>query len=498
MSLDTDMYKKIRHLYSVKKFSQRQIARILNVGRNTVRKYCEGATTPEYRNKCAPVTNELTEKVTTEIIRLIEENKNNPKKQRLSAKNIWYILRKSGYDVGESTIRRYVHKLKNKNPNVFIPLDFDPAEVVEIDWGDVTVYMSGKKITVSIFCAILPFSNAPFIGVFPDKTFISFLTGHVMAFEFFGGVPRKCIYDNLKSAVLSGSGSTAIKQEQFKKLEAHYAFEAVFCNRAAGWEKGATENLVSIARKIAFVPILHVDNFKQLQDIVTSKCIEYCEMHKIRGRKKTIKEMLNEERNYLTPLPLKVIQPANAFIAKVNTDLTVWNNGTKYSVPCELANKQVTLMVSPFDVDIYYMGDHYYSHKKAPQKGDHQYIPEHYLNIIISKPRSIYNALPLRKGIMPVELQNFMKLNKSKNKNEDLIKILLLGREMPKENLLWAVRQATESGVFTYEMVCFYLDITKQDQFDVEPFIESNVKIVDLNDYDGLIENINSGGINND
>jgi len=499
MSLDNEVYRKIRYLYSVEKLSQRKIASILNVGRKTVQKYCEGATTPDDRKKREPVINELYEKVVVEINKLIEENKDNPKKQRISAKNIWNILRKEkGYNIGESTIRRYVHEFKSKNPNVYIPLDFDPAEAMQIDWGDTTVYISGQKTKVSIFCAILPHSNAPFVAVFPDKTFISFLTGHVMSFEFFGGVPRKCIYDNLKSAVLSGSGTSAVKQEEFKKLESHYAFESVFCNRAAGWEKGATENLVATARKIAFVPIPHVKDFKELQAMVTSKCIEYCELHRIRGRKLSVKEMLKAERNHLTPLPLKVLQPATAFLVNVNTDLTVWNNATKYSVPYALANKTVTLMVSPFTIDVYYMGDHYYTHRKATQKGEHQYIPDHYLEILLQKPRAIHNALPLKKGILPIELQNFMKFCKLKNKNEVLIKILLLAREIDNKKLLWAVKQAFESGVSTYEMVCFYLDMATPIHFDSEPIIETEVRIVDLGDYDKLIRNVELGGSENE
>lgn len=152
MSLDPDTYKKIRYLYAVKGYSQREIARILNIGRKTVQKYCTGATTPDDRKKRETQTNELFEKVAIQITKLIEENKDNPKKQKISAKGIWEILRKEqGYDVGESTIRRYVHEFKNKNPDVFIPLDFDPAEAIEIDWGDVTVYMSDRKISECVY-----------------------------------------------------------------------------------------------------------------------------------------------------------------------------------------------------------------------------------------------------------------------------------------------------------------------------------------------------------
>jgi transposase len=111
---------------------------------------------------------------------------------------------------------------------------------------------------------VLPYSYGISAAVFPDKTSSSFFTGHVMVFEYFGGVALRCIYDY--AAVLEGSGKDAVKQKKFKKLEAHYAFEGVFCNAASGWEKGSVENLVAIARQIAFTPMPKVTNFAVLQE----------------------------------------------------------------------------------------------------------------------------------------------------------------------------------------------------------------------------------------
>jgi transposase len=105
------------------------------------------------------------------------------------------------------------------------------------------------------------------VSVYPDKTMESFYMGHIKAFEFFEGVPLKCIYDNLKTAVLSGGGKKAVIQKRFKKLTAHYGFKPIFCNIRAGWEKGAVENLVSIARSIALTPMPRVKDFKKLHTI---------------------------------------------------------------------------------------------------------------------------------------------------------------------------------------------------------------------------------------
>jgi len=255
-AVDTDTYKMIRRLHAVDGLSQRQIAKQLKVSRKTVKKYCDGSVLPGTRKEYQVEKNPLRAAIENEIVKIINENKDAPSKQKLNAKVIWQILIKAGFSAGESTVRKYIQEMRIDKPDIFIPLEFEPGEALEFDWGDAYAYIDKIKTRVSVFCAVLPYSYGIFSAVFPDKTSSSFFTGHVMAFEHFGGVPLRCIYDNLKSAVLEGSGKDAVKQEKFKKLEAHYAFEGVFCNAASGWEKGSIENLVAIVRQIAFTPML--------------------------------------------------------------------------------------------------------------------------------------------------------------------------------------------------------------------------------------------------
>ena len=488
-TVDTDTYRMIRRLYTVDGLSQRQIAKQLGVSRKTVRKYCNGSVLPGNRKDYQIEKNPLRVAIENEIIKIINEHKEAPSKQKLNAKVIWQMLIKSGYSVGASTVREYIQEMRIDKPEIFIPLEFEPGEAMEFDWGDAYAYIDKVKTRVSLFCAVLPYSYGIFAAVFPDKTSSSFFTGHVMAFEYFGGVPLRCIYDNLKSAVLEGSGKDAIKQERFKKLEAHYAFEGIFCNAASGWEKGSVENLVAIVRQIAFTPMPRVQNFAQLQEHVNQACMDYCMHHKIKGRQASIKDMLDEERKYLLPLPAYPLDPAEEIKAPVYPDLTVRINGVKYSVPYAYAGLTVTVKISPFHVDIYHEGNLLYRHKKALHALDHQYIPEHYLEILIRKPRAIKNAAPLKSGVLPLELAEFMQLCKSRDKNYQLVNILLLGKRIDKDTLLWAVKQANATGTPSYEMVCFYLEIQAVNAND-NTVIDDGVKVkaVDLESYDNLIK----------
>ena len=277
-----------------------------------------------------------------------------------------------------------------------------------------------------------------------------------------------------------------MKQEKFKKLEAHYAFEGIFCNAAKGWEKGSVENLVSIIRKIAFTPIPWVESYQELQEHVTQKCIQYCMSHRIKTRTRTIKDMLDEEKRYLLPLPAYPMDPSEEVKANVYPDLTIRIGGIKYSVPPEYAGMSVTVKVSPFHVDIYYLGKLVWQHKKGMHPSDHQYIPEHYLEILQRKPRAIRNAVPINKGVMPAELADFLKLCKDWDKNVQFVNILLLAKKLEPDTLLWAVKQANLTGCPSYDRVCFYLEILgKADSGSVD---DVKVQPANLEQYDQLIE----------
>ena len=91
----------------------------------------------------------------------------------------------------------------------------------------------------------------------------------------------------------------------------------------------------------------------ELQEHVIQKCMEYCLNHKIKGRPKSIKDMLEEEKKHLLPLPAYPLDPAEEVKTLVYHDLTVRLNGVKYSVPPAYAGLPVTLKISPFNVDIY-------------------------------------------------------------------------------------------------------------------------------------------------
>lgn len=484
MAIEWDVYKKIRQLYLVEKQSMRAIARILGVDRKTVRKYCRGGVLPDVR-KATERKPVLLDAVKDEILRLLEENKSLPTKQRLNAKDIWEcLLREKGIAVAQSTIRNYVRLLKEHHPEVFIPLDHEPGESIQFDWGDMVAVIAGVKTSVSVFCAALPHSGAIFAFVYPNKSTISFLHGHIQTFESIRGVARRCVYDNLRTAVLKGSGKNAVKQISFKRLEAHYGFDAVFCNVASGWEKSNVENAVAIIRRIAFTPMPRVESYAQLQEHVSNCCLHYLKTHAIQGREHSINELFQKEREALLPLPEAALDMGFTTIALVQPDLTVHHEGTKYSVPHTLAGKMVTLRLTPFHLSIFHEGKEIYVHDRALNKNDHRYVLEHYLDILERKPRAIPQARPLSRGIMPEECSEFLRLCCEPEAKEQLVEILLMGREVEKDKLLWALRQANHTKNPNFSLVMFFLDAGKYSC----PADDLKIQHQSLSIYDELLK----------
>lgn len=152
MKIEVDQYQLIRNLYTVKGKSQRYIARVLGISRNTVKKYCNGAAVPWERKTPVRKSPVITDEVLAFINRCLQEDQTAPRKQRHTARRIFERLQEElGFEGSESTVRYRVGQLRKNLKEVYIPLSFGPAEASQVDWGTGTVIMGGQKTEVQLF-----------------------------------------------------------------------------------------------------------------------------------------------------------------------------------------------------------------------------------------------------------------------------------------------------------------------------------------------------------
>jgi len=487
MSDRWEIYGKIRAMH-VNGVSDRKIAKALGVSRKTVAKYRAGAVTPDER-AVVERNSPLREAATEHIRRMLQENALLPRKQRLSAKDMWEILvSEHGIAISYPHPRRVVREIRDASGNEFIPLEHEPGDCVQIDWmEDVVAIIGGVRTKVQVFVCALPYSGAICAFVYPDRTMLSFLHGHVKAFTWLLGVSRRAVYDNLRTAVLSGSGKNAVTQEAFKQIARHYAFIPEFCNRESGWEKSNAENAVKITRNEAFTPIPRAEDYEHLQDHISACLLRYNMTHKIEGRPRKIWDMFQEERSSLAPLPLSTFEVDETAHTKVRPDQTVRYDKKSYSVPHGYVGRNVTLRVSPFELKVYCRGELLHTHKRMRANGPDQYVLDHYLESLTRKPRAAGQALPITKGVMPAQCKAFLELCTDADANRQLVDIMLLARDTGTDRVLAALDDAITTGRPTAELVRYYLygQQMPDDAFEI--------RHGDLADWDRLIEHGGEG-----
>ncbi len=490
MIIDVNIYQQIREMATKQHMSQRAIAKALGISRNTVKKYCDGSSVPWERKEYSRSSTVVTDDVLDFILKCLDEDKaEGISKQSHTARRIFHRLVLEKNFVGaESTIRMAVKEIKATLPKSFIPLEFDPGEAMQIDWGESTIYLKGVKTKVNIFCARLCYSLGIFVMAFMQQNEESFLEGQKHAFEFFGGVPHKVIFDNAKVAVKEGFGRHAIMQNNYKTFSAHYAFNAVFCNIASGNEKGLVENLVGFSRKNFLVPVPRVDTLNQLNEELLSHCEKY-KAHEIPGREGSVGLRLKQELSYFYSLPKYRFDTSKSIQAKVNEYSAVRFEKNQYSVPARLIGKDITVKAYGNHVELISENKIVASHVRVYGRGNStSYNLEHYIPLLEKKPRAVFQAKPVRQTVEKELLEWGMCFPEP---DRDTVKLLRLCLDYSVERLM-KIKESIPSSISpTIDLVRSYLDTPKNAK-TLDIANEILVEPVDLSSYDkkfGMVVN---------
>ena len=444
MAIEVEIYEKIRHLHEHENMSQRSIAKILGISRNTVKRYFNGSHVPweregtSGRNKYV-----ITDKVLDFIKEcLVEDETENIKKQKHTAKRIYdRLVAEKDFTGGESTIREIVAELKAKQAKVFIPLSYDPGEAIQVDWGEATVYLAGKKIKVNLWCMRECYSADMFCKVFYRQNEESFLEGQISGLDYFGGAPRKVIFDNAKVAVKEGFGVHAKIQARYAALSAHYAFKPEFCNIASGHEKGLVEGLVGWIRRNILVPIPRVETIEELSAEILRRCLNY-RNHTIKGREQTVGMMAQSSSARMASLPKFKFDPSKSIMPRVDEFSTVRFDYNNYSVPFKYVNKEVTVKGYGNEIAILYRSSEIARYSRCYQRGTTKYQLEHYIDLIEQRPRSVYNAKPVKSNLT----EELMEIGRRLSSPREMVKLLRMYIDFGEERLMTAIKciQSTE------------------------------------------------------
>jgi hypothetical protein len=226
-----------------------------------------------------------------------------------------------------------------------------------------------------------------------------------LCFAFFGGTFKKVIYDN--DSVLKNNKTNKLTLFCLQ-MEVHYKFEAIFCNKAAGWEKGAVENAVGFCRRNFLAGLTEFPSIDQLNIFLEEECLKVLaeEKHYISGR--PLCEIFDELQNKTSPFNKG--KPWGKWEdLKVNEFQQILYQGYNYSVPERYVGFHLRVFITVFTIDIYDGIQLVISHKRRfYEKGD-SLLLDHYLDQLLRKPKAVPHAKVIKDQQFPehiLELQN--------------------------------------------------------------------------------------------
>ena len=141
-------------------------------------------------------------------------------------------------------MKDYVRSAELHSREMSIPLTHAPGEA-QADFGEALVMVAGVGQKAHYLSMDLPHSDDCFVVAFPAETAEAFLEAHARAFAYFGGVPTRILYGNLKIAVAKILGGEERQRTRaFSELQSYYLFADKFGRPAKGNDNGKVEGLV--------------------------------------------------------------------------------------------------------------------------------------------------------------------------------------------------------------------------------------------------------------
>jgi transposase len=364
----------------------------MNISRKTVRKYHEiakekkGLENPEgpssdgeWLDMLGPGVQAPKQVSTVEPYRAsIQEWR----KQGIEMTAIWLRLQENyGYQGGYSSVRRFVHRLEPIEPEAFIRVHSEPGEDLQVDFGTVgQLYDPGTKRlrTAYVFVATLGYSRHQYAELVFDQKTVTWIALHKRAFEYFGGVPKRVIPDNLKAAVLQVLVHDPILGDAYRRMALHYGFLISPTLPHTPRHKGKVESGVHYVKRNFFAGQEFMD-IQVANEHLRNWILNTAGVRKHGTTSESPLRLFHEtEKACLRPLPTQPFQLMDIHLVKVHPDCHVVISGSFYSVPFRYVGQELAAHVSENFVELYKGLDLVSSHPHSTHPGQWQTRLEDY------------------------------------------------------------------------------------------------------------------------
>ena len=395
-----DMIGKVRRMKLRDQLSLSEISKRTGLARNTVKKWLKapGDESPKYERRATE--RKLTAFEGT-LHQALAADAHRPKQSRRSARALLSQIQAQGYRGGYSAVTDFIRAWRTRSDSspakAFVPLSFELGEAFQFDWSDEAMVVGGVFYNVQVAHLKLCASRAFWLVAYPSQGHEMLFDAHTRSFQALGGVARRGIYDNMKTAVDKVKrGKGRVVNARFAAMCSHYLFDPDFCNVASGWEKGVVEKNVQDSRRRIWIEAStrRFGSFIELNAWLAERCrsVWADTSHPIH-RQFTVGEMLELERGHLMSMPT-LFDGYVERMARVSSTCLVVAARNRYSVPCEWAGHIVSTRVYPERVEVAAMDAVVASHARLSGSGQTVFDWQHYIELVQRKPGALRNGSP--------------------------------------------------------------------------------------------------------
>ena len=239
-----------------------------------------------------------------------------------------------GYTGSVITVRRYVRSIRPARGRVYQEVHYEPAQAMQVDWGECgRVQVGNTSRKVSVLVAVLCYSRMTYIEFTLSQRKAEFYRCLVHALEFFGASPRAIIFDNLKAAVINGSGRAACFHPEFLALCGHYYLQPIACERRDPESKGIVEAKVRYVKHNALAG--RSDELVRFEDYVAFAPRWRDEIANVRMHETTRERPIDrfqQERSLLRALPRTPSTPTRS--CRLSSVLMPGSSSTRTATRC--------------------------------------------------------------------------------------------------------------------------------------------------------------------
>lgn len=364
-----DIEEKILRLFFVERWTPGTIAKQCGVHHSTVRRVLNDRGTPA-------AVSQRPSKVEPFLPFLQATLKQYPS---LPASRLYAMVVERGYTGADGHFRRLVAELRpRKAAEAYLRTRTLAGDEGQVDWGHFGQVRVGRAVRpLSAFVMVLSWSRMPFVCFSYDQRMGSFLDAHVRALRFFGGVPRRLLYDNLRSVVTARRGDAIQFNETALSLAAHYRFEARPVGVRRGNEKGRVERTIRYLRT-SFWP---ARTYTDLDDL-NAQALTWCRT--IAGARPcpeddtmTVSQAWESEKAYLLHLPGDDFPAVDREEVRCGKQPYVRFDTNDYSVPFDRTRRTLTVVAAPRTVEIFDGDVRVAVHARSYDKGVQVEEPAH-------------------------------------------------------------------------------------------------------------------------